>query len=165
MRWSLWLPGPRFVTAARFGSCDWRARGVGCGMFAMLFGGLCVGGVMYSAERPPAKSAPFVYDAKAHRDPFSPLVREGKLATPPQGVPSATKPTLYGILWDPGGRALAMINDTEVGVGDTVGGYDVVEIRKDAVALSSGGELLVLQIEFDALPPKLSHGPKGGGKR
>jgi len=128
------------------------------GVVVMLLGGSCVGGVICAEEQPPAKPAPFVYDSKGRRDPFSPFVRDGKLVTPQKGMASMRKPVLYGILWDPGGRSLAMINDAEMRVGDSVAGYDVVEIRKDAVVLSGDGELVVLQIEFDTPPSKESHG-------
>lgn len=136
--------------------------GAGCAMAVVLVGGLYAGGIMMHAEeQPPVKPAPFVYDSKGRRDPFSPFVRDGKLVTPQKGMASMSRPVLYGILWDPGGRSLAMINDAEVRVGDSVVGYDVVEIRKDAVVLSGDGELVVLQIEFDTPPSKDSHGARG----
>ena len=75
-----------------------------------------------------------------------------------------SKPTLYGILWDPGGKSLALINDAEAKVGDTVGGYQVKEIRKDAVVLVNGGEPVVLKISFDAPAPSQKT-TKGGGRR
>jgi len=114
-----------------------------------------------SAEAPPKTREPFVYDAKGRRDPFMALVRDGKLIGTQKGTPLDTgKPVLYGILWDPNGQSIAMLNDTEVKVGETVGIYEVLEIRKDAVVLSAGGDPLVLQIDFET-PPQSSHEPKG----
>ena len=92
----------------------------------------------------------FRYDAKGRRDPFVSLVREGRVVTPASssaGLDGAT-PTLYGIVWDPGGRSIALINDTEVQVGGMIGKYRVEEIRRDAVVLAAGGERTVLQIAF-----------------
>ena len=112
------------------------------------------------------KQAPFRYDPGNHRDPFTPLVRDGKPvgSIKPGGAIDASKPVLLGILWDPSGHSMALINDTEVKVGDTVGGYKVAEIRQDAVVLTGGGEPVVLQISFDT-PPKPSTGTKEeGGK-
>ena len=114
-----------------------------------------------NAEAPPKTREPFVYDAKGHRDPFMALVRDGKLIGTQKGTPPDTgKPVLYGILWDPNGQSIAMLNDTEVTVGETVGIYEVLEIRQDAVVLSAGGDPLVLKIEFET-PPKSSQQPKG----
>jgi hypothetical protein len=106
-----------------------------------------------SADNAQLERKPFRYNAGRHRDPFIPLVQNGR----PTGVipgrgsdGSSTSPRLHGILWDPGGASLALINDGEFKVGDTVGGYRVAEIRQDAVVLTNGGEPLVLQISFEA---------------
>lgn len=120
-----------------------------------------------AAAEDPAKAlegVPFRYDSGGRRDPFVPLVREGRLvaATPGAYVGTST-PVLYGILWDAGGDSIAMINDTEVRVGDTIGGYQVKEIRQDAVVLGNEGEPLVLQITFEQ-PPKRSSGTTTGGE-
>ena len=103
------------------------------------------------------------YDSKGRRDPFSPLVREGRLlgTTPGGARGDGSRPALYGILWDPGGHSIALINDGEAKVGDLVEGYKVADIRKDAVVLTSeGGESVVLQISFDA--PSIKPPPHGG---
>ena len=120
-------------------------------------------GAVEKADKPKESSGPFQYDSKGRRDPFSPLVRDGRLVAAGAVRIEASKPMLYGILWDPGGKSIALINDIEAKVGDTVGGYQVREIRKDAVILDSGSEEpLVLQIAFDA-PSKLSPGTTKGG--
>ena len=104
----------------------------------------------------------FQYNAEGHRDPFMPLVRDGKPINV-QGVMTGTaQPVLYGILWDPHGASLALINDSEVKVGDVIGTYRVTEIRQDAVVLANGSSPLVLQISFDTPPPS---GAKGGEGR
>ena len=99
--------------------------------------------------------APKPYDANGRRDPFVSLVREGRLVSP-VGVPSsAARPSdllLVGILWDPAAHSLALINDTEAKVGDTIGAYEVMEIRRDAVVLMRDGKPLVLQISFEDHP-------------
>jgi len=111
------------------------------------------------------KGEPFRYDPKGHRDPFVALVRDGRLVgTQPGTRLESSKPVLYGILWDPGGRSIALINDAEVKVGDTVAGYKVSEIRRDMVVLTNGGEPVVLQIAFEELPPPSSVGTTTGGE-
>ena len=96
--------------------------------------------------------SPKPYDAHGKRDPFVPLVRDGRLvssAGSPSSVATSSELLLSGILWDPTGRSLALINDTEAKVGDTIGGYRVTEIRPDAVVLVRDGKPLVLQISFE----------------
>lgn len=107
---------------------------------------------------------PFRYDSGGRRDPFVPLVRDGRLVAATAGarVESST-PVLYGILWDAGGGSIALINDAEVKVGETIGGYRVKEIRQEAVVLDNEGEPLVLQIAFEQ-PPKRSSGTTTGGE-
>ena len=110
-----------------------------------------------------AEEAPFVYDAKGRRDPFIPLVRNGQLINVTGQFGTLDQPVLRGILWDPSGRSIALINDMEVNVGDLIGGYRVDAIRQDAVVLTvDGGEPLVLQLEFDL--PDASSGTATGGK-
>lgn len=94
----------------------------------------------------------FSYDSKGRRDPFVALVEEGRAVGSRSGVDESksSKPVLYGVLWDPNGQSIALIDNTEVKVGDQVGLYEVKEIRKDTVVLSSEAESLVLQIAFDS---------------
>ena len=105
------------------------------------------------AQDPPSDvSGLFEYDAKGRRDPFKPLIQDGHLV-PGMGIGrefEGDRPVLYGILWDPAGTSLALMNDGEYKVGDVVNGYQVVEIRRDAVVITSRGERTVLQITFDA---------------
>ena len=120
---------------------------------------------VWAAEQGPKHSSSFQYDSKGRRDPFTPLVREGKLVNVMPGTQlSASRPVLFGILWDPGGQSIALLNDTEVKVGDTIGGYRVQEIRQDAVVLIDGGEPVVLQLVFETPPSKFSPRTTTGGE-
>lgn len=108
-------------------------------------------------QKPPQKQEePFRYDPGGRRDPFIPLVQDGRLArTGPSTLVDTSKPVLYGILWDSSGQSLALINDSEVKVGDTVSDYQVHEIREDAVVLTDdGGHSLILQVSFETAPPE-----------
>lgn len=124
---------------------------------------VCGATPLKAEEQSSGSRVPVVYDAKGRRDPFMPLVREGRLIGPSKGPTGGAAPLLYGILYDPAGQSIAMINDQEVRVGDTVGGYQVAEIRQDAVVLKSGGEPLVLQIDFQTPPSELSPRTATGG--
>ena len=117
-----------------------------------------------AVEGPTVKQAePFRYNAKGRRDPFVALVRDGRLVAISVGAHAeSSKPVLYGVLWDPGGNSIALINDGEARVGDMVGDYRVVEIRKDAVVLANGGEPVVIEMAFET-PPKSAPGAATGG--
>mgnify|MGYP001575995880 CR=1 FL=1 len=121
----------------------------------------------WTAEEPGAEPSaePFRYDSGGRRDPFVPLVREGRLVGTAQGVrvDSAT-PTLYGILWDPQGDSIALLNEAEVKVGETVAGFRVKAIQRDAVVLDGGGEPVVLRITYEPAPGKPSPGTPMGGE-
>ena len=96
---------------------------------------------------------PFHYDAGSHRDPFSPLVRDGRVISAASSASfEPAKPVLYGVLWDPKGSSIALINETEVKVGDLVGDVRVLEIRQNSVVLGNGGEQpMVLQMGVETL--------------
>lgn len=137
-------------------SPELRVRRSGWGMLVLSLGLLLsTGALRATAEEKPTE--PFRYDPKGLRDPFMPLVREGRLVgSAGSGGDAHGQLVLYGILWDPGGESLAIINDRELKVGDQVDGYRVADIRKDAVVLKDGGEPLVLRITFDASAPSSS---------
>ena len=109
---------------------------------------------------------PFQYEPGSHRDPFLPLVRDGRLVgdeAATQGTPvESFKPVLYGVLWDSGGQSIAVINDTEAKAGDMVGDYRLLEIRLDSVVLEKEGERMVLQLTFEAPSLKRSSGAPNG---
>lgn len=132
-------------------------------MRSLLIALVCAAGLTASAEdaatvKPPA----FRYDAKGRRDPFVPLVVNGRLMSAlGEASSKSTSLVLQGILWDPSGRSIALIGDLESKVGDMVNGYEITEIRQDAVVLSGGGERMVLQLQFDAPRPALTNEPGG----
>ncbi len=125
------------------------AAGIGAG-FMMV--GLAAGAV--SAAAGSAQKASFRYDAGGRRDPFVPLILNNRLlgsGTQHSGDPS--KPVLRGILWDPHGQSIALIDDLEAKVGDAVREYRVRSITKDEVVLEGeGGQSVVLQIAFETQP-------------
>ena len=124
-----------------------------------------VSAAFVSAAQEASEKRAFSYDPAGHRDPFVPLVRDGRLVGVVAGSSIKTdKPVLYGILWDPGGNSIALVNDGEVKVGDAIGGYQVKEIRQNAVVLMSGGVPVVLEIAFDAPPSTLAPGATTGGE-
>ena len=127
----------------------------------------CVGRTAWAepASKAPAAddAAGAVYAPGARRDPFTPLVRDGKIVSNATGPSTSTSGAmgplvLDGILWDRAGRSVALINGTEVKAGDRIGGYTVRAIRQDAVVLEQGSDTLVLQINFEAGPAPKKEG-------
>jgi len=139
--------------------------------------GLVLGLGMGQAELGAATGTetPFhVYDRHGKRDPFIPLVIDGQMVTVTDTDEDATADAstlkLIGILWDPGGHSLALINENEAQVGDRINGYQVTEIRQDRVVLkSASGTVVVLEISFDTPTKKpneatkSNESKKGGG--
>ncbi len=78
----------------------------------------------------------FRYDRHDKRDPF--FVSTDR----PQHVEStAQTPTnfkLEGVIVDPGGASMAVIEGTIIKLGEKVGGYRVEKITKDGVSFSDG---------------------------
>ncbi|MBI4341109.1 MAG: hypothetical protein HY598_02365 [Candidatus Omnitrophica bacterium] len=130
-------------------------------LIGLIVGVVAVGGLAGVAAEESSPSKAFKYDAGGHRDPFAPLILNGRLMGAGARSPrDLSKPTLHGILWDPIGRSIALIDDTEVRVGDTVRGYRVAAIRQDEVVLEGDGQSVVLQIAFETQP---SGTTTGGG--
>jgi len=149
-----------------------RKKGSGPGIaslalaLAALLGAAAVPAGWAAEDAGAAPSAePFRYDSGGRRDPFMPLVREGRLVGATQGARfDAGVPTLYGILWDPQGDSIALINDAEVKVGETIAGFRVKAIQRDAVVLDGGGEPVVLRITYEPAPGEPSPGATTGGE-
>jgi hypothetical protein len=111
---------------------------------------------LWAAESPPPPEAASIrYDAKGKRDPFVPLVRDGRMiAITEEESPSSEQadlslPLLGGILWDPAGRSIALLNDREQVVGDMVGSFRLVEIHQDHVVLEQEDRRVTLQMTFE----------------
>ena len=136
-----------------FRSCR-RGRQILIAGYALMLIGMAVRVCGVEAAEPtpaPAASEPFHYDAKGRRDPFSALVRNGKIIGGKiEG--SGDAPVLQGILWDPRGISVALLDNAEYKVGDQIREYQVAEIRRDGVVLKKGEESVIVQIAFDKSP-------------
>ena len=93
-----------------------------------------------------AQEKPFIYDSHDKRDPFIPqLSKEGK-AIATLDAQKADELRLEGIIWDPKGEPLAVINGNVVGVNDSKYGYTVLEIYADQVKISIGKNIYFLKL-------------------
>ena len=71
------------------------------------------------------------YDAQDKRDPFVPLVKDGKIVGARN---EGALPEIMGIMYDPD-NPIAMIGDREVTIGDMIDDYKVIEIHEASVIL------------------------------
>ena len=94
-----------------------------------------------------AEVEPFIYDSKGMRDPFIPLVGKGlEFLFTEVAVESIAGVYLEGIVWDPGGVSLAIINGEIVTEGGLVGDFKVKKIRREGVILVKDGEEHVVNL-------------------
>ncbi len=89
----------------------------------------------------------FVYDDHGKRDPFVPLVSStGMVVTYDENL-SLNDLTLEGIVADPSGNNLAIVNGKIVKAHDQVGPYEVEAIANDHVEFLKGAEQFVLKLK------------------
>jgi hypothetical protein len=89
----------------------------------------------------------FLYDSKAKRDPFIPLVTsDGRLLKLEQeeGVKGLL---LEGIIYDKNGLSCAIVNGEVVKIGDWAGDYQVLKIEKNKIIFIKEGQMTELELK------------------
>lgn len=89
----------------------------------------------------------FIYDSKGKRNPFIPLVnQEGRLLKLDK---EETKGDLgiEGIIYDRYGRSFAIVNGSVVGIGDAVGGYQVLRVEENKVIFIKEGQIVEVDLK------------------
>lgn len=91
----------------------------------------------------------FVYDAKGKRNPFIPLVTsEGRLLNLDKEEGRGKEDLLIeGLIYDKNGRSFAIVNGSVVGVGDTIGNYQVLKIEENRIIFIKEGQTKEIKIE------------------
>ncbi|MFH0984591.1 MAG: hypothetical protein V1882_03535 [Candidatus Omnitrophota bacterium] len=82
------------------------------------------------------------YDSGGRRDPFVPLSGESNTIV----TPSSSGVKLEGIIYDPGGRSMAILNGKTYQKGEVVGDATVVKILKDHVVITVEKEERTLRL-------------------
>jgi len=93
----------------------------------------------------------FVYDDHGKRDPFVPLVSSiGLVITYDQDL-SVNDLDLEGIVADPSGNNVALINNKIIKINDQVGPYVVNAIALDHVEFLKGTDKFILKLKKGAM--------------
>lgn len=92
----------------------------------------------------------FVYK-KNKRDPFLPLVTEDGKLLQAFGAVALEDVYLEGIIWDPRGDSIAIINGAIVKQGEALDDFKILKIEKDQVVLQTeeGNHFLKLEKDSD----------------
>jgi len=99
------------------------------------------------AQPMPTPEEPFVYNDNGKRDPFMKLVTaDGVIISYDMDLLVADL-TLEGIIFDPQGNSLAIINGKIVKTDDKIGLFTVSGIEQNKVFLSKGQENFVLELK------------------
>jgi len=88
----------------------------------------------------------FTYQ-RGGRDPFWPWVtKDGKFIQGEGGFWNLEDVVLEGIIWDPQGGSVAMMNGLILRRGDRIGRFEVLTIGKEEVILLSGEKRYTLRL-------------------
>ncbi len=90
----------------------------------------------------------FIYKNKGLRDPFIALVTiDGRILPGAREVTESTNVELEGIIWDPNGKSLAIINGKLVKEKQRIMNLQVLKIKKDSVLLQKEGKVIVINLK------------------
>ncbi|HOW35923.1 MAG TPA: hypothetical protein PL155_05875 [Candidatus Omnitrophota bacterium] len=90
---------------------------------------------------------PFIYDDHGKRDPFWKLVTSSGAVMNYDTDVLVSDMALEGIIYDPNGNSLAVINGTVVKVNNRIGLYVVSKIEEKKVTLLKGEEKFILELK------------------
>ncbi|MBU4304658.1 MAG: hypothetical protein KJ893_03385 [Candidatus Omnitrophica bacterium] len=100
-----------------------------------------------------AQEQAFVYQSNGKRDPFMTLVTKDGRILPGARVAAETENIeLEGVIWDPQGRSVAIINGNLLKEQERFGSMQILKIRKESVIIQKEGKVLVINLK------------KGGGE-
>ena len=83
-----------------------------------------------------AQTADIGYDSDGKRDPFIPLVTQRvKVSSGLEGVQAVGDVVLEGIVWEPGGGSIAILNGVIVKEGNEIGSVRIEKIEEKLVII------------------------------
>ena len=90
----------------------------------------------------------FTYQSKGNRDPFISLVtKDGRILPGARTVTEGGDVELEGIIWDPNGKSMAIINGKLVKEKQRIQNMQVLRIKKASVILQKGGKVMVINLK------------------
>lgn len=90
----------------------------------------------------------FTYQSKGNRDPFKSLVtKDGRILPGARTVSETGDVELEGIIWDPNGRSMAIINGKLVKEKQRIMNMQVLKIKKASIILQKGGKVMVIKLK------------------
>ena len=112
----------------------------------ILAGIAAIMGLMF-VQSARADYEPLSYNDHGRRDPFQPLVSTSGAIINIAGDLLISDMELQGIMLDPSGSSLAIINGMIVKLNGMLGSYYVTKIEKNSVTLQKGNEIFVLNLK------------------
>ena len=106
--------------------------------------------LLFSCQTANAKNAArdFIYKDNGTRDPFIALVTiDGRILPGARETTESTNIELEGIIWDPKGKSLAIINGKPVKEQQRIMSFQVLKIKKESVLLQKEGEVIVVYLK------------------
>ncbi len=95
-----------------------------------------------------AAAREFTYHDNSKRNPFISLVtREGRILPGARAASETDNFELEGIIWDPSGKSMAIINGKLVKEKQRIMGMQVLKIKKSSVILQKGGKVTVINLK------------------
>ncbi|MFC1806847.1 hypothetical protein ACFL0T_00565 [Candidatus Omnitrophota bacterium] len=90
----------------------------------------------------------FIYKSKGARDPFVPLAsKDGKLVVTHGAISTVNDIFLEGIIYDPKGDSVAIVNDLIVKENDTIGTITIKKIESESVIFLYKDEEYVFKLK------------------
>jgi len=90
----------------------------------------------------------FKYDSKGKRNPFQSLVtKDGRILPGAKAVNETGDIELEGIIWDPNGKSVAIINKKLVKEQERILNMQVLKIKKDSVIVQKEGKVMVINLK------------------
>ncbi|MFH1093808.1 MAG: hypothetical protein V1739_06620 [Candidatus Omnitrophota bacterium] len=90
----------------------------------------------------------FMYKDKGNRDPFMSLVTpDGRILPGAKTVSDTDNVELEGIIWDPSGKSMAIINGKLLKEQERILDMQVLKIKKASVILQKGGKVMVINLK------------------
>lgn len=104
--------------------------------------------IFSAAPMPPALSAEeYIYYARGRRDPFIPLISSGvKAQLGLQVVETIEDIRFEGVIFDPFGKSMAMLNGEVISEGEKAYNVEVVKVYNDSVVIKIYDETYTLDL-------------------